>query len=378
MKILFNRNELIAAITPAMGVVSSKNTLATIEGILITASGEDSCILSAFDLEKGMRTTVSARVIEPGSYIINANKLSQIIRAMPEGDITIEVNERNVTKISGGRSSFELHALNGEDFPNMPELNIDSGFRLKQGQLRNMITQTAFAVAVNHTKPALNGSLFQIEKDRITVVSCDGNRLAVKKKRCDCETINTETISTKFILPGKSLTELTKLLSDGEEPVSIKVGRKHVIFFIDGIFFFTRVIEEEFVDYERYIPTSSKIFVEIQCDPFIRSLERASLVTEDRTMGQAKSTLVCHFEGNLLKIRSNSVTGSVYDEIPITKEGEDLEIGFSCRYLLDALRSCDTDNLRLALTSSLMSMIISPAEEDADDTFLFLALPVRM
>lgn len=378
MKVIFNRNELISAITPAMGVVSSKNTLAAIEGILITTTGNDGCILSAFDLEKGMRTTVPAKVLEPGNFIINANKLNQIIRTMPEGDLTIEVNERNITKISGGRSSFELHALNGEDFPNMPELNIDTGFRLKQGQLRNMITRTAFAVAVNHTKPALNGSLFKIENDRITVVSCDGNRLAVKKKRCDCEKINTEEISAKFILPGKSLTELTKLLSDGEDTVSIKIGRKHVIFYINGFFFFTRVIEEEYVDYERYIPSSSKIFVGIECDPFIRSLERASLVTEDRTMGQAKSTLICHFEGNLLKIRSNSVTGSVYDEIPITKEGEDLEIGFNCRYLLDALRSCDSDCLRLSLTSSLMSMIICPAEEDPDDTFLFLALPVRM
>ena len=242
-----------------------------------------------------------------------------------------------------------------------------------------MITHTAFAVSVNDTRPALNGSFFKIEGGNVTVVSCDGNRLAIKQCHCEMEKINMdEEPSMKFILPGKSLTELTKLLSDNEETVSVKLGRKHAIFFLNGYFFFTRLIEEEYVDYERYIPKTSRIFVTIACDPFIRSLERASLVTEDRTMGQAKSTLICLFEDDLLKIQSNSVTGSVYDEIPIEKTGEDLKIGFNCRHLLDALRACDVDTIKVSLTTALMSMVIQPAEEDPDNTFLFLVLPVRM
>ncbi len=383
MKIIFDRDTLIAAVAPLMGAVSSKNTIAAIEGILMETKGDNTCVLSSYDLEKGMRAVVEARVIDSGSFIVNANKFNQIIRTMPEGELTMEVNDHNVIKITGGRSSFELHAMKGSDFPNLPDLNIDSGIRLKQGDLKNMLVCTAFAVAQNDSRPALNGSLFQIEKDKLTVVSCDGNRLALKEKKCEIQTIAMEEkdLSMRFIVPGKSLVELVKLLDAPEETVSMKVTRKHMILATEHICLFTRLIEEEYVDYERFIPKTSKIFVRISCGEFIRSLERASLVTEDRTMGQTKSPLICQFTDGLLKIKSTSVSGSVYDEICIEKQGEDLDIAFNCKYLLDALRSCDCEKIRLSMTTSLMSMIIEPDGEDSSDsdgTFLFLVLPVRM
>ena len=169
-----------------------------------------------------------------------------------------------------------------------------------------------------------------------------------------------------------------KLLSDNDEPVSIRLTRKYVIIMIDKVVFFSRLIENEYIDYNRFLPKSPKTYVKIDCESFLGALERASLVTEDKTMGQAKSILRCSFEGNMLKISSVSVSGKVYDEIYTESEGEDMVIGFNCRYLLDALRACDTQTLKLSLTSSLMGMTIQPANEGEEGTFTFLVLPVKI
>ena len=388
MKVTFNKNELMNAIIPAMGTVSNKNTLAAVEGILIDTCDNGSCTLSSFDLDKGMRTSVSAEVDEPGSYIINAGKLNQIVRLMPDGDITIEVDKRNLTKITGGRSSFELHALSGEDFPNLPELNLEKGIRIRQCDLKRMIAGTFFAIAQNDPRPALNGALLRITENKIAMVSCDGNRLAVKEFECeiDLENYGDEKPDIQVIVPGKSLAELMKLIGDTEDMVTIRPARKHIVFQVSGFLFFTRIIDEKYMDYERFIPKTSKIFVTLSRPELIAALERASLVTEDRTMGQTKSVLVCEFTDGWLKITSTSVTSSVYDEIPAAKEGEDLRIGFNCRYLLDALRACDTDRLKLSLTTSLMSMIIQPApdfsdhetEKEETGNYLYLVNPIKM
>jgi len=379
MKIKVDKSVLLSAVTPAMGSISTKNTIAAIEGILVKADADGNCTLTAYDLEKGFRTTIPAEVEEEGSYIINANKLNQILRTFPEEKISIDIDERNTTKIKCGRSVFELHALNGEDFPNLPELTGENGFSVKQSELKSMISQILFAVAQNDQRPALNGAYFEIENDIIKIVSCDGNRLALRKKKCDIEHKNAEeSISSSFIVPGKTLTELLKLLDDGDDTVNIILTRKHVIFVIGDILFFSRLIDSEYIDYDRFIPKSNKITVSISCDDMITSLERASLVTEDRSMGQTKSPLRCKFEGNLLKISSVSVTGRINDEVVCTKDGDDIEIGFNCRYLLDALKSCDKESIKLSLSTPLMSMLIEPTDNDPDDTFVFLVLPVKM
>jgi DNA polymerase III subunit beta len=376
MKIIFDRNELTAALTPAMGCVSNKNTMASIEGILIETE-DDRCLLSAYDLEKGVRITVPAKIMEEGCYIINAGKLNQIIRSMPENNIEIEVDRRNITKISSGKSAFELHALKGEDFPNLPELSVEGGFNIKQGELRALIMQTLFAVAQNDQRPALNGAFFKIENNTITVVSCDSNRLAVKRRICDIDRTDDDT-ALKFIIPGKTLGELVKIIGDNDEIITIRPSRKHVIFKIGELYFFSRLIDEEYIDYERFIPKNNKIFVKLYTEDLIKSLDRASLVTEDKNMGQTKSALRCSFEDSLLRLSSVSISGSFNDELIIEKEGGNIEIGFNCRYLLETLRSCGVDRIKLSLSTPLMSMIIEPAEEKGEEDFTYLVLPVKM
>ena len=376
MKVIFEQAELINAVSPAMGSVSNKNTLAPIEGILIESDGDSRCILSAYDLEKGMRITLPAKVEEKGSCIINAAKLNQIIRIMPDNKITLEVDRRNIAKLSSGKTFFELHSLKGEDFPNMPELSIDGGITLQQGVLREMITATLFAVAQNSQRIEMNGAFFSLEEGKLTVMGCDSNRIALKTKTFDFTLA--DDINSRFIIPNKTLTELVRLLDATEEPITVKPMRKHCVFKIGEMYFFTRLIEQDYVEYKRYIPKDFKISVLLNTDSLISSLERALLVTDDKNVGHTRSTLKCTFVENRLELTSTSVTSSFSDELSIDMEGEGIEIGFNCRNLLEAVKSCNVENIRLSMTSPLMAMTILPAEPVEGESFLFLVLPVRM
>lgn len=386
MKFIFEKSQLNHAVTPAMGSVSNKATIPAIEGILFTAKNNNECEIVAYDLEKGFKTVIPCEIQlsdeNKRSFVLNANKINQIIKTMPDGQITIEVNEKLVCKIYSGKSEFELHALEGSEFPDLPELSGDVGFTISQAILADMIRQTQFAIAVNDPRVALNGLYFIIKGTTIKIVSCDGNRLAIREQVCEVGNLNTENgeLELSFIIPGKTITELMRLVDtkDEENNVKILVGRKHVIFAFEDFFFLSRLIEGEYVEYERFIPKANKTYVKLNRDRLIQSLERASLVTEDRIMGQVKSPVKLTFGDDLLKITTSSIAGRVYDEVAIEMEGDDLIIGFNCRYLLDALRSTDVDDIKISMSSPLMSMIIESVEPVENEYFLFLVTPVKM
>ncbi len=380
MKVIFEKQILLNAILPALGCVSGKNTIPAIEGINLNCNTTGKCIVTAYDLEKGYRTEIPCETQVEGNYVINAQKLCQIVRAMPGGFVTVDINSNNIAKIYSGKSEFEIYAMNGEDFPALPALGSDKGFEVRQSVLRNMIVKTQFAIAQNDMRPELNGAFFKIEGSRLTVVSCDGNRMAIKEQNADLINGNDDQseLDMAFIVPGKTLIELLKLISDTEDTLKIRLTRKYVFFIIGETYFFSRLIENDYIDYNRFLPKSPKTFVKIDAEAFLMSLERAALVTEDKTMGQAKSILRCTFEDNLLKVSSVSVSGKVYDEIFTEKTGEDITIGFNCRLLMDALRSCEGEKLLISITSPLMGMTIEPAEKDENSSYTFLVLPVKI
>ncbi len=378
MKILVDKNILTEAVAPLMGAVSNKNTLAAVEGILITTNGDDACTLTSFDLEKGFRVKIPAKVIVPGSYIINGGRFNQIIRTMPEGELEIFVNDSNIVSITSGHSEFELSAINGSDFPTLPEFRSDMKFTVNQGVLRSMITKTSFAVAQNENRAALNGAYFVFSENRLKIVACDGNRLAVREQVCDVTSVTDSVPDVSFILPGKTLTELLKMLKDEESEIQITVTRRNAVFEAGGILFFSRLIDGEYLDYNKFIPTSCKIVAEINTESLIRSLERAFLVSEDRTLGQTKSYVKCCFTPESLLISSVSANGRVSDMLEVEGVNGSIEIGFNCRYLLDALRACATEKVRCEMNTPLSCMVIKPCGEVEDEDFLYLVLPIRM
>ena len=378
MKILVDKNILAEAVAPLMGAVSNKNTLAAVEGILITTNGDDACTLTSFDLEKGFRVKIPAKVIIPGSYIINGGRFNQIIRTMPEGELEIFVNESNIVSITSGHSEFELSAINGSDFPTLPEFRSDMKFTVNQGVLRSMITKTSFAVAQNENRAALNGAYFVFSENRLKIVACDGNRLAVREQICDVTSVTDSIPDVSFILPGKTLTELLKMLKEEESEIQITVTRRNAVFEAGGILFFSRLIDGEYLDYNKFIPTSCKIVAELNTESLIRSLERAFLVSEDRTLGQTKSYVKCCFTPESLLISSVSANGRVSDMLAVEGVNGSIEIGFNCRYLLDALRACATEKVRCEMNTPLSCMVIKPCGEVEDEDFLYLVLPIRM
>ena len=361
-----------------MGAVSSKNTIAAVEGILITTSGDDAIQMTSFDLEKGFRIRIPAKVLEPGSYIINGGRLNQIVRTMPEGELTVSVDNKLTVKIVGGKSEFEISAIEGADFPTLPEFRSDVKFTVNQGVLRQMIVRTAFAVAQNENRAALNGAFFVFNEDQLRIVACDGNRLAVREQSCKVRSVTERKPEISFILPGKTLTELLKMLKSEDDDITVTVTRRNGVFEADGLLFFSRLIDGEYLDYNKFIPTQSRIKAEIETETFIRSLERAFLVSEDKTLSQTKNYVKCTFGDDMLKISSVSVNGRVYDEIYVEGVDGDLEIGFNCRYLLEALRACGSEKVMCEMNTPLSCMVIRPAAKNEGEDYLYLVLPIRM
>ncbi len=403
MKLNFNKNDFDRALTPALGCVSGKNTMASLEGILLTADeGKKECRLCAYDLEKGYTASFEAQIMRGGSYIINAQKLSAIVRAMPDGMITLEIDEKKLVHIYSGKSVFELVALDGSTFPAMPQLMGDRKFTISRGDLREMVNQTIFAIAQNDSRPALNGAYFCIKGEKILAVSCDGNRMALRERTCKLENVvagnnvaddGTVTVNdsgildTSFIIPGKTLNELLRLIGgNDDEPMKIQLAQRHVIFELateedgeSGAVFFSRLIDSEYIDYDRFIPKANKTFVEIDREKFLHGLEMAALFSEDKSMGQARTGVSCVFADGSLKISSAASSGRFVDEIPTQMEGDDIELGFNCRFLIDALKSCSTEAVRLSMSSPIMSMVIEPpkAEVSEDSRFLMLVVPMK-
>lgn len=377
MKIKVMKNELLEAAIPSAGFASNKNTIASTEGILFNTVSDKECELTAYDLEKGMKTLVTCIVEESGAGIINCQRFIQIIRAMPDGLLTIEINESNLrARISGGTAEFELQALSASDFPDLPELRGDRGFKIKQSTLRSILQKTQFAIAVNSVKPELNGLDMKVENGILTAVSCDGSRLSIVSESEPVESVGTSELVFDVIIPGKSISELMRFISDSDKDMTVYVARKHIIFFIDRFILFTRRIDAQYVDYERFIPKAPKIFVTVDTAELLSALERALLVTEERRQGQIPSPVICTVKEGQLTVASSSVTGRVNDVITVHQNGEDIEIGFNCRFLYDAIKVCDCEKIKLSLTSPLMSMTVEEASENGK--FLLLILPVRL
>ncbi|MBQ8381697.1 MAG: DNA polymerase III subunit beta [Clostridia bacterium] len=383
MKITFQKSVLEAVVNDSMCSVSDKNAIPVIEGIRFKTEDDSHCSITTYDLEKGFCASVECDVAEEGNYVINAQKLNRIIKFMPDQYITITVGANCKVVITSGLSKFELHAMEGESFPSLPDLSGEVGFTVTGDILKKMISQIFFAIAITDQRPILCGAYFTITNESLKVVSCDGNRLAIREKICSLENTDnkSEPLNSSFVVPGKTLNQLLRLISD-DDLINIHLGRKHVIFQMEGKLFFSRLIDGEYIAYQRIIPKESPINVTVDRMGMISSLERASLVTEDKALGQAKSYVRCAFEDDKLKISSVSVTGSVYDEISIKKSGDNIVIGFNCRYLLDALKAADGQRVRITLDGPLKSIIIYPVkEEDAepsDEEFLYMVSPVKM
>ena len=384
MKIIFNRTTVSAAVAPLMYAVSGKSTLSAADGILIEARMPDTCVLTTFDLEKGVRICVEAKVIEEGSYIINAQKFNQTLRVMDGEEITLTVDEKLVASIVSGKSSHKMIALPASDFPSIPDLVSDRSFIISQSVVKKMFSQVAFAMGNNDQRQVLNGTFVKIDDDSITTVACDSFKLAKCRRRTELANKNTNGnahLDYAFIVPSKTVADLQRLLEDDDEALTqIYVTRKHIVFVIGEITFFSRLVDGQYIDYNRIIVTNHPINTVADKDALLSSLERAALITEEKIAGSVRAHVKLDFSEDILRISAISAAGSTYDEVSIDHTGDDLVIAFNNRFLIDGVRSCDSDRIRMTMSTPLGSMNITPEENDYEQNGaeeLFMLLPVR-
>ena len=380
MKFTVSKSDFMRVLVPAMGTVSNKNTITAIEGVLIETLDNGLIQISTYDMNKGFRATVAPVEIERmGRFIINAQRLYQTVRVLPDDDITIDVNEKLNCEITSGKASFSMFALKGEDFPNLPELVTDNGFTVSAEILRKMVSKVAHSIADQDKRPMLCGAFFKISDGGMEVVSCDSYRLSKCNIKCEIGSLTDSSANYAFIIPGHALNELNKVLADGDdENVSFYLTRKHAINSKGDVIFFTRTIDSEYIDYNRMIPRDNGIVVTIDRERLLSGLERANIIAEEKVQGSGKSYVKLSVKDQHLALASTSVYGCVNDEMDCVHEGEDIDIGFNCRFLIDAVKVAEGENLYIKLKNPNQAITIEAVEEDEEFSYCYVIVPVRM
>ena len=343
MKFTVLKSPFMKILTPAMGSVSNKNTITSIEGVLIETVDDGKVQISTYDMNKGFRATVDAVSVErEGSFIINAQRLYQTVRVLPDDEITFDIDDKLSCRVSSGKASFSMFALRGQDFPNLPELITERGFSIFADSLRKMISKVTHSIAEADTRPMLCGAFMKVNESGLEMVSCDSYRLSRCRMACDIGRLGQDDVDFSFIVPGHALGELSKILADGDEEVcSFYLSRKHAIISKGSIVFFTRLIDSEYIDYNRIIPRDNNILVTVDRDRLLSGLERANIIAEEKIQGSGRSYVKLSCERHYLGLTSTSVNGGVNDEMDCVHEGDDIDIGFNCRYLIDAVKAAE-------------------------------------
>lgn len=364
MIITCSRDALSKAANHVSRVVSAKSPLAALTGILLVANG-GTLKLSSYDLELGIVTNIDANVEEAGKIVVEAKIFCDIIRRLPEEKVTLIVNERNLCQITSGKAVFSFVGINADEFPELPSVQSGKQVEIDADVLESMVRQTIFSTGdPNGSKPVLSGIKYDISNGEIKLIAVDGFRLAVR----------TEKIATdeemSFIVPAKAMSEVLKLIDDAEK-ITICVSQRHIIFNVNGYDVVSRLLEGEFIDYKRTIPATFCTKVVANTADMIDSVERISQVIVERL----KTPIVCTFENNSFVASCVTEIGNAQDEIPVEIEGEGINLGLSSKFLLDALRASETDEIEITLSGPVSPVIIRPKD---GEHFLFIVLPVRI
>jgi len=366
MKIICNRNDLSEALGNVTRAVAAKSTHPAMEGVLLRAE-EGALSLVCYNMEMGILTSMEARVAEEGAIVLNARLFFDIVRRLSSETIEISCDENCQTEVRGGAAEYRIVGIDAEEFPQLPEIDGSASISFKQETLKSMIGQTLFAVAVNDFKPVHTGSKFIFADGEATLVSVDGFRLAIRKEPTDYPD------ELSFIVPGKTLGEVSKLLGGegGEGSAELELSGKHIIFHIGGYSVISRLLEGDFIDFRSSIPQTSATVVTVGVREMQESIERTSLLISERL----KSPIRLSVLKEEIRLSCATALGRVNDAVPCETQGDEVEMGFNNRYLLEALRATGCDKVRLAINSPLSPVKILPME---GDSFLFLVLPVRM
>lgn len=365
MKFTCEKNQLVSAISVASRTVAQKSAISGLEGILVRAGVK--VMLTGYNLETGITVSVDADIQETGACVMPARLFFDIVRKLPDDTVSIQVDESFKVSIKGGISSFTITALSADDYPELPDVDSEKGIRVPQNELKVMISGTIFAVSENQARPIHTGVLFEVDNDSITSVAVDGYRLALRRYLPEESLERT----LKFVAPAAALKEVEKILGDTDDPATFYPGSKHILFTIGDATLVCRILEGEFLDWRRVLPQNNPVKLVGNVSRLTDSIERVGLVISEKL----KSPVRCKFGDNAAELRTISTIGEAYDVCPIAGDGKDLEIGFNCKYLLDALRAVPDSECTLEMINGLSPIVLNPTE---GNRYSYMVLPVRL
>jgi DNA polymerase-3 subunit beta len=364
MKFYCPKTPLQDAVSTAIKAASAKSAIPALEGLLIKA--DDTVTISGYNLEIGIICKIDATVTEKGSAIFNAKLFSEIVRKLPNDTVYITVDEDNKITIKCGLSVFDLNSIPAEEYPELPIVDSEQKITVPAGKLRPMISKTVFATSMSEAKPIITGSLFDINGNSFRIVSTDRFRLAV----CEEELVSAEAGVFHFVIPANTLREIEKIIGDGDDDVTINLAKKHTLIEFGQTVIISRLLEGQFFKYENSLAMPVKNSVTVKTESFTESVERVTPVINEKL----KNALICKFEDGSIKLSYTSAIARAYDECPFEGTCENIEIGLSNKYLLDALHAIDDEEIRLEFSSPFSPFIIRPTE---GNYFFYMIAPVN-
>ncbi len=369
MKITCSKNDLLAGINIVMKAVSSKTTLPILECIMLEAI-DTKIKLITNDTELGIETYVEGSVMTPGRIAIDAKLFSDIIRNLPNTMISIDTDENNQVHIrfdkSGEEAKFDIAGKSGEDFVMLPELENTKMITISQFSLKEIIRQTIFSISDNENNKLMSGELFEVTGNHLKVVSLDGHRISIRNLE-----LKDSYDSMKVIVPGKTLMEISKILTGGiEDDVNIYFSQNHILFEFDDTKVVSRLLEGEYYKIDQMLTTDYATKIIIDRQEFLDSINRANILIRE----SEKKPIILNINNSILSIKINSMIGQMDENIEVTKEGKDLMIGFNPKFLMDVLRVIDNENISIYMINDTSPCII----RDNEGAYTYLILPVNI
>ena len=364
MKFTIDKTILSEALTNASKASAVRSTIPALEGVLICLRNNEITI-TGYDLELGIKCIVLPNEsIEEGEIVVNAKIFGEMIRKMPAGLVEISAEGDNVM-IRSGSVEFNIIGVSGDNYPNIPELKKDISFQVDESVMKSMIRQTIHAIAVTDIKPVHMGSKFHIENNILSVVSVDGVRMAKRVEPVEYNDID-------FVVPKKTLDEFMKMLSDepNDKKVTVCIDRNQICFSKEDYIIISRLLEGNFIDYEKIMNFEEKSSAIVNATEFSTALDRTLVLNTDKY----KCPVICIFDNDLLHIEIKTSIGKMNSDLPIKYTGDKLEIAFNARYMIDALKNSECDEVRIDFTGALFPIRVRPLE---DDSFVGIVLPVR-
>lgn len=369
MKFTCEKNRLGNAISIVSRTVSPKSSLSFLEGIYLVAGEE--LRLTGYNLETGITVCIDAGIRQTGECVMPTRMFADIIRKMPDEIVSVEVDSNYRVTIKGGVASFQIMASAADEYPQLPVVEEENAVHMPQAALRMLISGTSFAVSDDTANPIYTGCLVESEANVITMVAIDGYRMAKRSFWVE----NASFPQMSFVVPSAALRELEKILTDSEDEVLFTLGKKHISFSVENATLICRLLEGKFAEWRRFIPDASPIQLVANVEELTAAIERVGLIVNEKY----KSPVRCLFSKDGAEFRTVTTIASASDGCRLAGDGKETEIGFSCRYMLDALKAVPTSEVTLLLSGGLSPILLVPCEPDQKNIdYTYLIQPVRL